>query len=67
MTKPSPLRSIAQAMRAFLALSAEQKAALGQNGRRKMEREFDKASVVAETLRIVTAEKTAPQPRRVTA
>jgi hypothetical protein len=54
-------------MRAFLALSAEQKAALGQNGRRKMEREFDKASVVAETLRIVTAEKAAPQPRRVTA
>jgi len=32
-----------------------------------MEREFDKASVVAETLRIVTAEKAAPQPRRVTA
>ena len=59
--------SLYVAMRAFLALSAEQKAALGQNGRRKMEREFDKASVVAETLRIVTAEKAAPQPRRVTA
>ena len=54
--------SLYVAMRAFLALSAEQKAALGQNGRRKMEREFDKASVVAETLRIVTAEKAAPQP-----
>lgn len=59
--------SLYVAMRAFLALSTEQKAALGQNGRRKMEREFDKASVVAETLRIVTAEKAAPQPRRVTA
>ena len=59
--------SLYVAMRSFLSLSAEQKAALGQNGRRKMEREFDKASVVAETLRIVTAEKAAPQPRRVTA
>ena len=37
------------------------------NDCRKMEREFDKASVVAETLRIVTAEKAAPQPRRITA
>ncbi len=59
--------SLYVAMRAFLALSAAQRAALGQNGRRKMEREFDKASVVAETLRVVTAENESPQPRRVTA
>lgn len=59
--------SLYTAMRAFLALSPREKAELGQNGRRKMEREFDKTNVVAETLRIVTAEPQAPQTGRVTA
>lgn len=51
----------------FWRFPQSKKQPLGKTARRKMEREFDKASVVAETLRIVTAEKAAPQPRRVTA
>ena len=38
------------AMKHFLALSPAARAAMGQAGRKKMEREFDKQMVVAETL-----------------
>lgn len=37
----------------FMGLSMEQRKAMGENGRRKMEREFDKAAVVRETRRAI--------------
>ena len=39
-----------RAMKGFLALPPAARAAMGQAGRKKMEREFDKKTVVAQTL-----------------
>lgn len=43
-------------MRRFLALPPEARAAMGQAGRKKMEREFDKKMVVSQTLRALGIE-----------
>lgn len=40
-----------QAMKRMLAMSAEERARMGRAGRRKMEQEFRKEAVVAETIR----------------
>ena len=37
----------------FVEVSQEQRKAMGESGRRKMEREFDKVAVVGETVRAI--------------
>ena len=46
--------SLYQAMKQFLSLSHEQRAAMGLAGRRKMERDFEKDSVVTECIRAMS-------------
>ena len=50
LVKVKNKQSLYEAMKAFIALSPEQRAAMGQKGRRKMEQEFDRKDVVAATL-----------------
>lgn len=45
--------SLLEAMRRFLALTPEARKAMGQAGRRKMEREFRKELVVEETIQVL--------------
>ena len=51
LVKTKDVDSLYEAMRKMADLSAEQRSVLGRNGRTKMEREFDKAEVVAETIK----------------
>ncbi len=45
--------TLIDAMKAFLALSAQERAEMGNKGRQKMEREFDRSSVVDTVIRIL--------------
>lgn len=47
--------SLYAAMKAFLALSTEERAAMGVRGRQKMEREFNRAAVVDSVIRALGA------------
>ena len=50
LVKPQDPESLYSAIKAFLALEPEQREQMGILGRKKMEREFDKARVVSQTL-----------------
>ena len=51
LCQPKDAESLYEAMKRFLALSTEQRVAMGQAGRRHMENTFDKRKVVEETLK----------------
>lgn len=50
LCKPQDIDSLYQAMKRFLALSFEERAAMGEAARQKMEAEFAKEQIVAQTL-----------------
>lgn len=50
LVKVKNKKSLYEAMKAFIALSPEQRTAMGRTGRKKMEQEFAKEDVVAATL-----------------
>lgn len=50
LTKVKDAESLYQAMKAFLLLEPDERAAMGRRGREKMEREFDRNSVLARTI-----------------
>lgn len=53
LVKVKDSESLYKAMKRFLTISAEKRAAMGIAGREKMEQEFKKEKVVAETLKVL--------------
>lgn len=51
--KPKDVESLAQAMLQFIELPAEKKRAMGQKGRQKMEREYDRNIVISRYLHAI--------------
>ena len=51
LVKSKDTDSLRKGMEEFLKKTPEDRALMGQNGHKKMEREFDKAQVVRETIR----------------
>ena len=53
LCKPRDVTDLAETMIRFLNLSSEQRTAMGQAGRKKMEREFDEQIVIKRYLDLI--------------
>ena len=63
LVKPGNRESLYEAMKKFVLLSPKTREAMGQYGREKMEREFNKKDVVEKTLQVIEATPAEKDPQ----